>query len=170
MASKQRYSDEFRADALAALAANGGNLNKTALELRVPWKTLKNWASGARHPEASQMAQNKMGHLADTLERVAFLLAGDLQDAARRERANVTQVATALGIVVDKMQVLRGQPTDISSNLTDAERATRIRLAIEAFSRDCEREEIGGPGPGDSRPAEIVGTIPGPPAGNSLPQ
>lgn len=45
--SKQRYSDEAKAGALAALDANGGNLTRTARETGVSRQALRDWAATA---------------------------------------------------------------------------------------------------------------------------
>ena len=122
-----RYSDDDRANALAALAANGGNINRTARELGIPEKTLRNWANGTSHPEAANLAEQKKQPLAALLEDVARKLAGDLANGAAKDPA------VALGIVIDKRQILLGQPTSITRSLSDAERADRLRALVEQF-------------------------------------
>jgi hypothetical protein len=44
---KRMYSDEEKASALAALAANGGNALLTAQQTGVPRTTLRKWAGGS---------------------------------------------------------------------------------------------------------------------------
>lgn len=39
----RQYTDQEKADALAAVAANGGNVAGTAREIGIPMRTLKNW-------------------------------------------------------------------------------------------------------------------------------
>jgi transposase-like protein len=57
--ARHHYTDEQRANALAALAANGGNANRAAKELGIPVRTLRNWGKGDRHPEAAEMGRQK---------------------------------------------------------------------------------------------------------------
>ncbi len=45
-------TDDERAEALAALAANGGDVGRTARQLGIPKTTLIGGAEGTRHPEA----------------------------------------------------------------------------------------------------------------------
>jgi hypothetical protein len=45
---RRRYSDEDRAVALAALAANGNNLRRTARQLGIPRASLLAWRNGGR--------------------------------------------------------------------------------------------------------------------------
>lgn len=134
---RRRYSDEDRANALAALAANEGNVNHTANQLGIPAKTLESWAKGQRHPEAAQLCEEKKPELADALEEVARKLAdampGKVADAGLRD------TAIALGIAVDKMRLLREAPTSITQtngtapdgrrDLTD--RLERLTSALE---------------------------------------
>lgn len=111
----RRYSDDFRANALAALAANGGDANATAKQLEIPRTTLRQWARGARHPEATQMSQEKRAPLADTFEDIAYRLLNGVTDE-KIKSAEVSRLLTAAGISVDKMRLLRGQPTSISDH------------------------------------------------------
>lgn len=113
----RRYSDDERATALAALAANGGNLARTAKQLGIPGTTLKQWAKGQRHPEAAQMSDQKKGDLADALEGVAWKLAEAAPD--KIPFADLKNLAVALGIVIDKMQILRNKPTSITGQAGD---------------------------------------------------
>jgi transposase-like protein len=110
---KRIYSDEDRATALAALDSNGGDLTKTSQAIGVPRRTLADWNYG-RHlpPKIAEIRRHKRGSLADELESVAWMLAGRLENEDLLESANLQQVATSLGIVVDKMRLLRGETTE----------------------------------------------------------
>ena len=103
---KRRYSDDERASALAALAANGGNVSKTAREQGVPPMTLKHWADGDRHPEATKMGEGKKLPLADAIEAVVEKMVGSL--VGKIEAAPLQPLATSTGIMIDKMLLLRG--------------------------------------------------------------
>lgn len=131
---RRRYSDEERAGAVAALSANEGNLTRTSEQLGIPISTLEGWAKGTRHPEVSAAAQGKKGPLADHLEEVAHLLI----DAMPGKIADATldKIAIALGIAVDKIRLLRDLPTTITGrDLSDSERAARLRALVEQFRR-----------------------------------
>lgn len=114
---RRRYTDQERAEAMLVLTANGGNLSATAIDTGIPYHTLRHWAAGDRHPEAVQMAQEKMLPLADRLEEVASLLAEGMDDPLRIHKAPLNQIAVALGIVIDKIRVLRGQTTGAASGV-----------------------------------------------------
>jgi transposase-like protein len=107
--SKRRYSDDERAACLAALAANGGNVERTAREVGVPKTTLQQWATGARHPEATQMSETKKPELADLFEDLARKALGVSRRGIRSLKAD--KAAVVAGIATDKMRLLRGQST-----------------------------------------------------------
>lgn len=140
------WSDEERAAALAALAANGGNVARTARQVGVPRTTLQKWAGGAVHPDVTKKGQEKRRDMAAALEAVAWQLLDALP--AKVLEASLAQTATALGIAVDKARLLRHEPTVIHGDedgLTEAqiderirdldERATRLARAEAALSR-----------------------------------
>ena len=104
---RRRYSDQERAEAMLVLAANGGNLSATAIDTGIPYHTLRHWAAGDRHPEAIQMAKEKMPPLADRLEEVVSLLAEGMDDPLKIQKAPLNQIAVALGILIDKVRLLR---------------------------------------------------------------
>lgn len=133
---KRRYSDEERAACLAALAANGGNLQKTARECGVPDATLRHWRDGDRHPEALKMGELKKGDLADIYERIAY----DSLDlaGAKLKDLNAKDLVMTAAIATDKMRLLRGESTanvnvrpDLS-NLSDEDLESLDRLAAIA--------------------------------------
>ena len=107
MRERHRYSDDFRAEALAALAANGGNVKRTARQLGLPRKTLDGWATGRTPPPPAHLRHQKSERLAQALESVVRQL---LEEASRPEAtaaAPLKDLALALGIAVDKMLLLR---------------------------------------------------------------
>lgn len=107
-ARKRRYTDEQRATALAALAANRGNVCRTARQLGLPAKTLEHWGKGERHPEAAEMGVRKKAALADAFEAVAWRILDAIPPKVAG--APLGHAAAALGICVDKMRLLRAEP------------------------------------------------------------
>jgi len=128
--TRRRYSDEDRAAALAALAANSGNAQRTAEQLGIPETTVRRWSTGERHPEAGQMSDQKKGPLADRLEEVAHALAGGI--TTHIADAKLADIAVALGIVIEKMRLLRDQTTsNAGDGLSDDERAARLAALLD---------------------------------------
>src|SRR5262249_48781641 len=52
-AKRRHFTDDERATILAALAANDGNVPRTAREHNISARTLYAWKNGERHPEAA---------------------------------------------------------------------------------------------------------------------
>lgn len=117
--ARRHYSDADRAAALAALDANGGNWTRTARETGVPGSTLRGWVENRDSAAPADLRAQKAETLADALEGLAW----QMVEAARFTLREIKDVAiplpelvrmfTALGIVIDKLQLLRGNPTDI---------------------------------------------------------
>lgn len=116
---RRRYSDQDKATALASLAANGGNVNQTARDLGLPEPTLRSWARGRGvGVEIVDLQAHKKVDLADRLESIAHKLAGAIP--GKIDEGSLQQTATSLAILIDKMQLLRGRPTAINEDVTDA--------------------------------------------------
>ena len=131
MAARRRYTEEDRAVALAAYEANANNLKRTARYCNIPINTLRRWLQGGETNAAvSQLRPQKKGDLAAALEAIAWQCVEAIP--ARMGEASLREVATTLGIAVEKMQLLRGKPTTINddlSSLSDAELDRRIAEA-----------------------------------------
>lgn len=111
MSTKRRYSDEDKATALAVLAAHNGDVSKTARETGVPRTTLQRWIEAENGAVAAIAADKKKG-LADELETIAYKLVDAMPE--KIAQATLQQLATSLGITIDKMQLLQGKPTERS--------------------------------------------------------
>jgi hypothetical protein len=152
----RRYSDDDRASALAAVAANGGNVSKTARELGIKVTTLRQWKCGERHPEAIQMSQGKKLPLADAIETVVDKMVAAV--AGKIDDASLQQLATSIGILTDKMLLLRGG----NSGEKSGDDAAKVLSTIEAYIAARQPQPGGaGGGPGDGSPGDTVGGEPG---------
>lgn len=130
--SKRRYSDEDKATALAALDANGGNVYKTSRLLKIPQTTLQEWFNGRVNDTVPEIRMRKKEALADRLSEIAHQLIDAAPD--KMKTANLQQVFTSLGITIEKLQLLDGEPTERSEvidNLNDDERAARIAALLD---------------------------------------
>ena len=150
----RRYSDEDRANALAALAANGGNVNRTAEQLGIPEATVRAWANGDRHPEASQACEQKKPALADQFQALAEKLVGIAAEKA--DKLNAKDAVIAAGVAVDKARLLRGEPTQINEERDDDRLAEfRRRYGAEDAPVDAgadARQQPADPPPPDDPP------------------
>ena len=143
--AKRSYSDEQKASALAALAANGGNAKLTAAQIGVPRTTLLKWASGEGvHASVTDIGHEKKQGLADRLEGLAHRLVDAIP--GKIAEADLKQLSVSLGIALDKMRLLREQPTSIEGHdLSDDEKLAMLRqLAERAHARRLGLPDPGG--------------------------
>ncbi len=151
MTNKRSYSDNEKAEALAALDANGGNVTLTARQLTIPKQTLENWSNERGiHPAVTEMGTQKKEDLRASLESLAAKLVDRLTNGV--DLASFKDASIALGIAVDKMQLLAGKPTVITEpqRLTPEERRRRIDELIS--KRGSGTTSTLGDDPADSEP------------------
>lgn len=155
--SRREYSEADRSIALAALAANGGNVARTMREVGVSRERLVEWrdsgiancGDGGREGSGTaddgdglQIRECKMqiadggsgggrAALADRLEHVAHLLIDAIP--AKLPTADLRTLGTCLGLALDKMRILREEPaaTSPTPSLTEEERAERISELLQ---------------------------------------
>jgi len=108
------YSIERKAEVLALVEANAGNIDRTARETGIPHQTIRFWQ--ANKQRFSNLQTQKQIDLSDIAEANARLLGQSIANHDL-EQAPLGQKATAFGIMVDKMQLLRSQPTQITANV-----------------------------------------------------
>ena len=123
----QSYSPEYKAEALAKIKANGGNVLRTANELGIPRQTLESWLLVS--DRFAELQQRKQSELASKYEANLHRLADNISET------DLTQVpfgskATAIGILTDKMLLLRGQPTSISVDLSRQDISITLQAAL----------------------------------------
>jgi hypothetical protein len=112
--SKRSYTEAEKAIALASLDANGGNVNRTSIAIDVPYATLAGWEADRRAGKLPgsiiQGVKEKRGDLALKLESIAHSIVEHMP--GKIAKASLSQSAVALGIVIDKVRILRGQGLD----------------------------------------------------------
>lgn len=121
-AKGRSYSIEDKAKALAVLNSNGGNVKRTARELGIPANTLRDWRNDPDSAAPVELREQKEAELESSLESIALRYAAALDDdivvRAIIASRDPSKLAFVLGIVVDKLQLLRGKPT-ANISLTD---------------------------------------------------
>ncbi len=102
--SKTKYSDIQRANALAMLEANAGNMSQTARDTGIPYPTIRLWREGALHPSVLDIKHHKKLELAQMFENAAR----NALDAAdsKRDAASYRDLMTGAGIAADKVALL----------------------------------------------------------------
>lgn len=154
---KKSYSDEEKAAALAVLAANAGSTRAAARQLaaagvRVPEATLRDWAAQPMQlePAVVEMVEDAKRRLDEILEGVAGKLARGLDrpEAIARIMSRPVQAATVLGILIDKMKILRGEATQVVEHVSYTEPGTLRALSLRVLDGGKQAGE-------DSPPAAL---------------
>ena len=127
------YSDEDKAKVLLALDANGGNLSRTAQETGVNFDTIMAWRDGACHPDVYAIRAGRCASLADRLEEAAHIVLTEALQPDKLAEAGFRDMTAGMGVIIDKMRLLREQATNISqqAGLSDEERLRRLRALFD---------------------------------------
>ena len=139
--SKSKFTPEFKATALATLQANGGNVSRTASLLNLPRKTLESWSKGLgmkAAPIPEGLIEQKASELADNLDKVAALLVNEMNNPEKIAKASLQDVGIALGIAIDKRNLLRHLPTSISERV-EVNRRSQYESAVTRFIAECKK-------------------------------
>lgn len=135
----KHYTLEEKAHALAALKASNGNISRAAKIVNVPRKTLSQWANGTSGvrdlpPLLVTEAERDLG---DKLDIVAHKLVDAMPE--KIAKATLSQVSVALGIAIDKTNLLRGKPTSITERRSDKD---RYESAIAQMIQECSTKGV----------------------------
>lgn len=134
---RRRYTDADRASALAALDANEGNIRKTARDTGISASTITGWRD-TRTLEGTEVRAQKKAELADKLEDVAHKLVDALP--SKLSEANLQQVATSLGITIDKLRLLREESTAIEEVRTSDAKQRLIERLTKLHAEPAETD------------------------------
>lgn len=122
MAKRRRYDDEFRASAVVMLESAGypegeGALTRIANHLKMPRETLRRWALAKNNPPPPKLVTEKRLDLATLLRREIEAALEDMPDA--RQDAGYRDLGTVAAILIDKLQLLEGKPTERTAFMTE---------------------------------------------------
>jgi hypothetical protein len=124
------YSEDFKASIVQAVANNNGNVLATSKLFNLPRDTVYYWwRHSDRYLEVQQPSQ---GSLADQCEGIARNLAESM-GAHDLSIVPLHHKASAFGVVVDRMQLLRGQPTSITENVDRQELTLILENSLNAI-------------------------------------
>ena len=161
-----RYSAEEQAAALAALAENNGNVDKTAAQLGIPHSTLRTWRDATvAVPDANIVTQQKL------IRAVKWDQVQDMGVERALEAlptASARDAAVVAGIAVDKAALLRGEATQVVEHRDDA----RLAAFRERYSKvrpvELTDAKTAGPDAGESLKALEPGGEGGGEAGGAV--
>ena len=138
------YTEQFRAEALVTLEANGGNILQTAEQLSIGQATLSKWVAENRDIKetSSDLAvataelvpetrESFISELKTLRNKVLRHLDGIVEDLKARE------AAITLGILIDKTELLEGNATSRTAVVGNGETVDEAikRLSAELESR-----------------------------------
>lgn len=114
----------------AGYPENEHKLTEVANHLNIPYQTLRRWYKGESNPVPNDVVQEQKKALDIRLEEAAHkLLSAILENV---DNGNIQQQSVALGILVEKMQLLRNEPTErVGYELSDDERLARLNALYE---------------------------------------
>ena len=140
MAKRRRYTDEERANIVLMLEAAGypdkpGALTAVANRTGLHARTISRWFNAEQNQPPDELVNEKrfdlLGELTDLLGLSVVAAKREVNDADFRE------LATAIGILVDKIQLLSGKPTNIDESrvtLTEQEKRERVRSVFAEYA------------------------------------
>lgn len=117
------YSEQEKAQALAMLKSEGGNISRVAKAIGISANTLRSWRNQVsshlssdcvpkKQPDAPTIQERVEEASADLASRFEQEIGAILSTLpSKREGATYKDLATSIGILTDKIQLLRGQPT-----------------------------------------------------------
>ena len=115
---RKRYTDDFRAGAVLMLEAAGypgtvGALTAVARKVKAPARTISRWFNKEQNPPPDRLVREKRGELVERLEDMAHMLLDAMGADIKDNGVDAVRAATAMGITIDKWQLLKGEPTGI---------------------------------------------------------
>ena len=141
------YSDADKATALLTLEACRGNTRaasrfcKAHYQLDISHTQIAAWEKGQHvNEDCKGILTEKKGELAELYESEIRCILPEL--ATKRADAAYGTLVTGLGILTDKMQILRGQPNSITqTNLSEAQQKIEAaKLILQLRERKTEAE------------------------------
>ncbi len=117
--ARRRYSDRERAEALAMYDACG-NLTEVSKTLGIPDSTISAWINhgAGLNDDIPDLRSFKKLDLASKLDTIAHQCAGLLPN--RLPDANVREIVGAMSQSIEKSQLLKGNPTNITASVDNA--------------------------------------------------
>lgn len=143
---RRHYDDKFRASAVVMLEAAGypnktGALTEVAAHLGISHQLLSNWARATHNPVPQDVLQEEKTALADLFEGAARIYLKHGTDPVVVAEVSGQASMTAAAIAVDKMQLLRGLPTEIVGMLPELMAALAVlgQDPKDVFNRIIQR-------------------------------
>lgn len=146
MAAGRRYTKQQKATAV--MAAEMVNAQAAAEQTGIPRTTIIHWLND---PELVALRQKTRETMAEDMKALAMVALDALMGAIRRGELEGRDLIVALGVAIDKAQLLSGEATsrtetrDLTDTLDDHERA-RLRDILDDALRQAEDAATPGAG------------------------
>jgi hypothetical protein len=140
------HSEDRKAEVLAVLAANGGNVLRTARKMGLPEATVRKWKNGEVPATVAEKCEEKKRSIADALEAIIWQVLGILPD--KLPGASVHELNGTLKLSAETRQLLRGEPTSIQEHrgdFTEDECADHAAALLQQ-ARDRRAAAVADPG------------------------
>jgi hypothetical protein len=128
----------------AGYPGKDGALASTAKHLKVPHQTLRRWFLSEQNPPPSVLVREKRGELSELLRNEVEGIFCQMPNV--REEASYRDLGTVAGILIDKLQLITGKPTERSeindTGLTDEDRANRITAILDRARERRDRQAM----------------------------
>lgn len=111
MAGRSTYRDEDKAAVLAVLAANGGNIKRTARETGIPITTVRRWSSPGSTPPPAEKVQEAVDEFVKRAEAIREMALVKLESAVAAGEVSARDLITVIGVLDDKLTRAKGLPT-----------------------------------------------------------
>lgn len=138
-----RYTDEFRAYAVNLLEMEGypkskGALVRAAKALKISHQILHRWYHHINNPPPQKVVQITKEQLIELLQQQIYGALTEMENA--KQDAEYKDLAVGAAVMIDKLQLLQGQPTEILAHeLTDRERASEIQALVDTARERAAR-------------------------------
>jgi len=123
------YSVELKAAVIEACENNNGNTLATAKLFNIPQTTVYEWVKHSGR--FNEIRKASATNLADRIEHLANknIDSVEVHDLSTVSYADKVR---SLGVLIDKMQLLRGNPTQITENIEHSRVSVALQVALAA--------------------------------------
>lgn len=133
MSKQTRFTDEFRANAVALAIAGGypqtkGALSRVAKELGISHQVLRNWVIEKQNPPPQELLQEKKVELRDLIQKELADIMARIPE--KRNEATYRELGTVFGIMFDKLQLLDELPTVIIGSAAQLKKIAELAEAL----------------------------------------
>jgi hypothetical protein len=90
-----------------------GALTAVAKKVKAPPRTISRWFNKENNPPPDRLVKEKRGELVERLEDMAHMLLDAMGVDIGENGVDAVRAAVAMGITIDKWQLLKGEPTGI---------------------------------------------------------